>query len=33
MPDSKEREIVEPTSNRKIGHQMREGVAVPQANL
>jgi hypothetical protein len=24
MPDSKERELIEPTSSRKSGHQMRE---------
>jgi hypothetical protein len=31
MPYSKEREIIEPTSSRKIGHQVREGVAIPQS--
>jgi hypothetical protein len=25
MPDSKERELIEPTSSRKTGHQMRKG--------
>jgi hypothetical protein len=25
MPNSRERELIEPTSSRKIGHQMRRG--------
>jgi hypothetical protein len=29
MPDSRARELKEPTSSRKTGHQMREGVAIP----
>jgi hypothetical protein len=33
MPDSKERELKEPTSIRKTGHQVREGVAIPQSKL
>jgi hypothetical protein len=33
MPYSGEREHVEPTSSRKTGHQMREGVAIPQSKL
>ena len=31
MPESKERELVETTSSRKAGYQMRDGVAIPQA--
>jgi hypothetical protein len=31
--DSREREIIDPTSNRKTGHQMRDGVAIPQSHL
>jgi hypothetical protein len=33
MPYSGERELVEPTSSRKTGHQMREGVVIPQSKL
>jgi hypothetical protein len=33
MPYSGERELVEPTSNRKAGHQVRDGVAIPQSKL
>ena len=33
MPDSRERELIEPTSVRKTGHQMRDGVAIPQSKL
>jgi hypothetical protein len=32
MSDS-ERELIEPTSSRKTGHQMREGFAIPQSKL
>ena len=32
MPDSRERELIEPTSSRKIGHQMREGAAFHSHN-
>jgi hypothetical protein len=28
MPNSRERELIEPTSSRKTGHQMREGLAI-----
>jgi hypothetical protein len=28
-----ERELVEPTSSRKTGHQMRDEVAIPQSKL
>ena len=30
MPNSRERELIEPTSSRKTGYQVREWVAVPQ---
>ena len=33
MPDTKERELIEPTSNRKTGHQVRDGVSIPQSHL
>ena len=33
MPDSRERELIESTSNRKIGHQVRDGVAILQSQL
>ena len=33
MPDSRERELIEPTSSRKTGHQMRERGAIPQSQL
>jgi hypothetical protein len=33
MPDSRERELIEPTSSRKTGHQMRVVVAIPQSHL
>jgi hypothetical protein len=33
MPNSRERKLIEPTSNRKIGHQMRERGAIPQSQL
>jgi hypothetical protein len=33
MPDSREREHIESTSSRKTGHQMRDGVAIPQSQL
>ena len=29
MPYSRERELIEPTSSRKTGHQVRDGVAIP----
>jgi hypothetical protein len=31
MPDSGERELIEPTSSRKTGHQVRDGVAILQS--
>jgi hypothetical protein len=33
MPDSRERELIEHTSSRKTGHQVREEVAIPQSHL
>ena len=33
MPNSRERELIEPTSSRKTGHLMRERVAIPQSKL
>jgi hypothetical protein len=33
MPDSRERELIEPTSSRKTGHPVTDGVAMPQAYL
>jgi hypothetical protein len=30
-PDSRKKKLIEPTFSRKIGHQMREGVAIPQS--
>ena len=32
-PDSREREFMEPTSRREMGHQVRDGVAIPQSHL
>jgi hypothetical protein len=32
-PNSKEKELIEPTSSRKTGHQVRDGVAIPQSHL
>jgi hypothetical protein len=33
MPDSRERELIEPTSSRKTGHQVRDGIAIPLSHL
>ena len=33
MLDSRESEFIEPTSSRKTGHQVRDGVAIPQSHL
>ena len=33
IPDSRERELTEPTSSRKTGHQVRDGVAILQSQL
>jgi hypothetical protein len=33
MPDSRERELIEPTSSRKTGHQVRGGLAISQLKL
>ena len=32
MPYNREREHVEPTSSRKTGHQVSDGVAIPKLN-
>jgi hypothetical protein len=31
-PDSRERELIEPTSSRKTGHHLGDGVAIPHQN-
>jgi hypothetical protein len=33
MPSSRERELIELTPSRKTGHQVRDGVAIPQSHL
>jgi hypothetical protein len=33
IPSSRERELIEPTSSRETGHQVRDGVAIPQSHL
>jgi hypothetical protein len=33
MTNSRERELIEPTSSRKTGHQVWDGVAIPQSKL
>jgi hypothetical protein len=33
MPYSGERELVEPTSSRKAGHQVMDRIAIPQSKL
>jgi hypothetical protein len=33
MPSSGERELVEPTSSRNTGHQVWDGIAIPQSNF
>ena len=33
MPDSRERELIEPTSSRKTGHQGRDGVGILQSHI
>jgi hypothetical protein len=33
MPDRREQELVEPTSSRKTGYQVRGGVAILQSQL
>jgi hypothetical protein len=33
MPDNREREIIGPTSSKKTGHQVRDGVPIPQSHL
>jgi hypothetical protein len=33
MPNIREREFIEPTSSKKTGHQVRDGVAILQTHL
>jgi hypothetical protein len=33
MPESRERQLIEPTTSRKTGHQMREWEGIPQSQL
>jgi hypothetical protein len=33
MDNSRERELIEPTSSRKSGHQVKDGVAISQSKL
>ena len=33
LPLSREREFIKPTSSRKTGHQVRDGVGMPQSHL
>jgi hypothetical protein len=33
MPDIGEKKLIQPYSSRKIGHQMKNGVAMPQSKL
>jgi hypothetical protein len=33
MPYSRERELINPTSIRKTGHQLRDEVSIPQSHL
>jgi hypothetical protein len=33
MPNSRERELIEPTSSRKTRHQVRDGLAIPKSHL
>jgi hypothetical protein len=33
MLNSRESELIKPTSSRKTGHQVRDGVAIPQSQL
>ena len=33
MPDSRERKLIELTSSRETGHQLRDGVAIPWSHL
>jgi hypothetical protein len=33
MPNSRERELIDPTSSRKTRHQVRDGVAIAQSDL
>jgi hypothetical protein len=33
IPDNRERELIEPTSSRKTGHQIKERVLIAQSKL
>ena len=33
MLENRERELIKSTSSRKTGHQLRDGVAIPQSKL
>ena len=33
MHNSRKRKLIEPTSSKKTGHQVRDGVAIPQSQL
>ena len=33
MPSSRLRKLIDPTSSRKTGHQVRDGVVIPQSKL
>jgi hypothetical protein len=33
MPSSRKRELIEPSSSRKTGYQMRDMVAIPQSHF
>jgi hypothetical protein len=33
IPDNRERELIEPTSSRKTGHQVRDRFPIPQSHL
>jgi hypothetical protein len=33
MPSSRLRKLIDPTSSRKTGHQLRDGVVIPQSKL
>jgi hypothetical protein len=33
MPDSRERELIEPIFSRKTGHRMSGGVVIPQSHI
>jgi hypothetical protein len=33
MPENRDKELIESTSSRKTGHQVRDRVAIPQSHL